>query len=147
MGVYSLRKQLLICSSALGPTFYISVSVYLFEPPFPYQPATCTRGSYHFVLIPGFLEEHAEAVEGHRFLDGAPRDEFVGDLSGKNLRSGTPSRLGGDGGGFAMTGIDAGLGRQGEKEVERVHKLGIVATGEVGTAVAHFKERVSCYNS
>ena len=42
-----------------------------------------------------------------------------------------------------MTWIDAGLGRQGEKEVERVHKLGIVATGEVGTAVAHFKERVA----
>ena len=46
-----------------------------------------------------------------------------------------------------MTGIDVGLGRQGEKEVERVHKLGIVATGEVGTAVAHFKERVAGYNS
>ena len=95
------------------------------------------------IAIPGFLEKHAKAIKGHRLLDGAPGDELVGDLSGKNLRSGTPSRLGGDGGGFAMTGIDAGLGRQGEKEVERVHKLGIVATGEVGTAVAHFKERVS----
>ena len=143
MGVYSLRKQLLICSSALGPTFDVSVGIHLLHASFSNNPSTGTGGSYHFVLIPGFLEEHAKAVEGHRFLDGAPGDELIGDLSGKNLRSGTPSRLGGDGGGFAMTGIDVGLGRQGEKEVERVHKLGIVATGEVGTAVAHFKERVA----
>ena len=34
------------------------------------------------IAIPGFLEEHAKAVEGHRFLDGAPGDEFVGDLGG-----------------------------------------------------------------
>ena len=40
------------------------------------------EASYHFVLISGFLEEHAEAVEGHRLLDGAPGDEFVGDLGG-----------------------------------------------------------------
>ena len=48
-----------------------------------------------------------------------------------------------DGGVFAMTGKDLYIGGQGEEAIERVHKLGIVATGEVGTAVAHFKERVS----
>lgn len=48
-----------------------------------------------------------------------------------------------DSSGFAVTGIDNGLGRQGEKEVERVHKLGIVATGEVGAAITHLKEGVA----
>ena len=116
MGVYSLRKQLLICSSALGPSFDVSVGIHLLHASFPNNPSTGTGGSYHFVLISGFLEEHAKSVEGHRLLDGAPGDELIGDLSGKNQRSGTPSRLGGDSGGFAMTWIDAGLGRQGENE-------------------------------
>ena len=34
------------------------------------------------IAISGFLEEHAKAVEGHRLLDTAPGDEFVGDLGG-----------------------------------------------------------------
>ena len=48
-----------------------------------------------------------------------------------------------DSSGFAMTGIDDGLGRQGKEAIEGVDELGIVATGEVGTAIAHFKERVA----
>ena len=53
------------------------------------------------------------------------------------------ARLGGDGGGGTVTGIDDGLGRQGEEAIEGVDELGIVATGEVGAAIAHFKERVA----
>ena len=34
------------------------------------------------IAIAGFLEEHAKPVEWHRFLDGAPGDELVGDLGG-----------------------------------------------------------------
>ena len=91
MGVYSLRKQLLICSSALGPSFDVSVGIHLLHASFPNNPSTGTGGSYHFVLISGFLEEHAEAVEGHRLLDGAPGDELIGDLGGGHELAGAGS--------------------------------------------------------
>ena len=42
-----------------------------------------------------------------------------------------------------MTGINDGLGRQGEKDIERVPELLDVAAGEVGAAVTHLKERVA----
>lgn len=48
-----------------------------------------------------------------------------------------------DSSGFAMTGEDLDVGGQGEEAIEGVHELGIVAPGEVGTAVAHLKEGVS----
>ena len=68
MCVYSLRKQLLICSSVLGPTFDVSIGIHLLHASFSNNPSTGTGGSYHFVLIPRFLEEHAEAVELHVVL-------------------------------------------------------------------------------
>ena len=43
------------------------------------------------IAIPGFLEEHAKAVEGHRLLDGAPGDELVGDLGGGHELAGAGS--------------------------------------------------------
>ena len=81
MCVY-FKKRVSARPPGLPSTFYIAVCVDLFHASFAYQPSACTGGSYHFVLISGFLEEHAEAVEGHRLLDGAPGDEFVGDLGG-----------------------------------------------------------------
>ena len=42
-----------------------------------------------------------------------------------------------------MTGINDGLRRQGEKEIERVPELPDVAAGKVGAAVTHLKERVA----
>ena len=42
-----------------------------------------------------------------------------------------------------MTGINDGLRRQGEKEIERVPELLDVATGEVRPAVTHLKECVA----
>ena len=42
-----------------------------------------------------------------------------------------------------MTGINDGLRRQGEKEIERVPELLDVAAGEVRAAVTHLKERVA----
>ena len=86
MGGYSLRKQLLICSSALGPTFDVSVGIHLLHASFSNNPSTGTGGSYHFVLIPGFLEEHAKAIKGHRLLDGAPGDEFHAPIAGGSDR-------------------------------------------------------------
>ena len=43
------------------------------------------------IAIPGFLEEHTKSVEGHRLLDGAPGDEFVGDLGGGHELTGAGS--------------------------------------------------------
>ena len=43
------------------------------------------------IAIPGFLEEHAKSVEWHRFLDGAPGDELVGDLGGGHELAGAGS--------------------------------------------------------
>ena len=54
-----------------------------------------------------------------------------------------PAAFGGDGGGGTVTGINDGLGRQGEKEIERVPELLDVAAGEVGADVTHLKERVA----
>ena len=51
--------------------------------------------------------------------------------------------FGGDGGGGTVTGINNGLRRQGEKEIERVPELLDVAAGEVGAAVTHLKERIA----
>ena len=42
-----------------------------------------------------------------------------------------------------MAGTNDGLGRQGEKEIERVPELPDVPAGEVRTAVSHLKERVA----
>ena len=55
----------------------------------------------------------------------------------------TSSRLCSDSSGFAMTGEDLYVGGQGEEAIEGVDELGIVASGKVGAAVAHFKEGVS----
>ena len=43
------------------------------------------------IAISGFLEEHAKSVEWHRFLDGAPGDELVGDLGGGHELAGAGS--------------------------------------------------------
>lgn len=48
-----------------------------------------------------------------------------------------------DSSGFAMTGEDLDVRRKGKEAIEGVDELGEIATGEVGTAVAHFKERVA----
>ncbi len=62
----------------------------------------------------------------------------------KKKRKNLPSAaFGGDGGGGTVTGINDGLRRQGEKEIERVPELLDVAAGEVGAAVTHLKERVA----
>ena len=42
-----------------------------------------------------------------------------------------------------MTGIDDGLGGQGEEAIEGVDELGEIASGEVGAAITHLKERVA----
>ena len=42
-----------------------------------------------------------------------------------------------------MPGKDLYVGGQGEEAIEGVDELGEIASGEVGTAVAHFKERVA----
>ena len=44
VGVYSLRKQLVIWSSGLPSTFYIAVCVDLFHASFAYQPSARTHG-------------------------------------------------------------------------------------------------------
>ncbi len=54
--------------------------IHLLHASFSNNPSAGTGGSYHFVLILSFLEEHTKAVEGHRFFDGAPGDEKKGSL-------------------------------------------------------------------
>ena len=42
-----------------------------------------------------------------------------------------------------MTGINDGLRRQGEQQIERAPELPDVAAGEIRPAVTHLKERVA----
>ena len=59
--VCSLRKQLLICSSALWSTVDVSIRVHFLHVSFPHNPSSSVGDTTHFALIPGFLEEHTEA--------------------------------------------------------------------------------------
>ena len=75
VGVYSLRKQLVIWSSGLPSTFYIAVCVDLFHASFAYQPSARTHGIYlvegdesvlgdteSFVFVEGGTVRHLTAV-------------------------------------------------------------------------------------
>ena len=75
------------------PSVYSPVRIYLFGITFHNQPSTHSLLSPAYIFIPGFLEEHTEAVEGHRLLDGAFDDKFVADLGGGHERA---IALGGD---------------------------------------------------
>ena len=75
------------------PSVYSPVRIYLFGITFHNQPSTHSLLSPAYIFIPRFLEEHAEAVEGHRLLDGTFDDEFVADLGGGHERA---VSLGGD---------------------------------------------------
>ncbi len=75
------------------PSVYSPVRIYLFGITFHNQPSTHSLLSPAYISIPRFLEEHAEAIERHRLLDGAFDDEFVADLGGGHERA---IALGGD---------------------------------------------------
>ena len=61
-------------------TFDVAISVYFFQSSFAHDPTSGSGLAGHFGLIPCLFEEHAEAIERHRFFDAAPGDEFVGDF-------------------------------------------------------------------